>query len=495
MNNVSQLFIIVDDKSKWKPYYPTDQVISAEEYLFDKKYQVQNRINIINLCLNSRYLSLGHYCSMIAEARGHRALPTVKTMGDLQAKSLYFNDLDFVQSKVEKAILAQKILSHDSFKILSIFGKCTNKYFQGIAQSVFDVFPAPILSIKFEFKNRWRIHSIKLEPIDVLKGEEEDFFANTLNIYSNKVWRSPKYRKKYNYDLAILVDPTEKMAPSDYRALKKFEKACHKLNVFCEFIGEKDYPRINEFDALFVRTTTAINNFTYKFVKAAEMEGLVVIDDSDSMIRCTNKVFVSNLLTKNNVPIIPGRYVSNLHPEMYRDLIEEFELPLICKIPDGSFSTGVKKADTYEELTLILEEMYQHSSLILVQKFMRTDFDWRIGILDGEVLFACQYYMSRGHWQIYNHQKNHNHRSFSGAYKTFHLTDVPPKVIKYAKKAAGLMGDGLYGVDLKEDDKGNVFVVEINDNPNIDAGVEDKILGEELYLKIIKYFIRKLDSN
>jgi glutathione synthase/RimK-type ligase-like ATP-grasp enzyme len=56
------------------------------------------------------------------------------------------------------------------------------------------------------------------------------------------------------------------------------------------------------------------------------------------------------------------------------------------------------------------------------------------------------------------------------------------------------MGDGLYGVDLKIlGDK--VYVIEVNDNPNIDAGVEDEILGKELYKKIISSFITRIEMS
>ncbi|MDU5676888.1 MAG: RimK family alpha-L-glutamate ligase, partial [Pseudomonas aeruginosa] len=61
-----------------------------------------------------------------------------------------------------------------------------------------------------------------------------------------------------------------------------------------------------------------------------------------------------------------------------------------------------------------------------------------------------------------------------------------------ALEAAGLIGDGLYGVDLKQaGDK--VLVIEVNDNPNIDAGVEDGQLGDELYRRILQAFVQRLE--
>jgi len=59
---------------------------------------------------------------------------------------------------------------------------------------------------------------------------------------------------------------------------------------------------------------------------------------------------------------------------------------------------------------------------------------------------------------------------------------------------SGLIGNGLYGVDLKQNDHG-IFVIEINDNPNIDTGVEDLRLKDELYKIIVREFIRRLDGR
>ena len=49
------------------------------------------------------------------------------------------------------------------------------------------------------------------------------------------------------------------------------------------------------------------------------------------------------------------------------------------------------------------------------------------------------------------------------------------ELLRIALKAANLIGDGFYGVDLKQ--VGNrYYVMEVNDNPNVDAGNEDGVL-------------------
>jgi glutathione synthase/RimK-type ligase-like ATP-grasp enzyme len=72
--------------------------------------------------------------------------------------------------------------------------------------------------------------------------------------------------------------------------------------------------------------------------------------------------------------------------------------------------------------------------------------------------------------------------------------EVPKAVLQAATKAAKVVGNGLYGVDIKQ--AGNkVYVIEVNDNPSIDAGVEDKYLGKTLYELIMQEFADRLEQR
>ena len=114
-----------------------------------------------------------------------------------------------------------------------------------------------------------------------------------------------------------------------------------------------------------------------------------------------------------------------------------------------------------------------------------------IGILNREPLYACQYFMSKSHWQIVNHGPSG--RFTEGGFKSWCIEDAPPEVVDVALKAANLIGDGFYGVDVKHNERG-VFVIEVNDNPSIEGGVEDGCLKGALYERILKEFMRRLDQ-
>src|SRR5690606_4272153 len=218
-------------------------------------------------------------------------------------------------------------------------------------------------------------------------------FADALNHYSRRVWRKSKGRKVYQFDLAMLVNTDEAMPPSDAKALKKFIKAGADLGIDVEIIGPKDYQKIPEYDGLFIRETTAIDHHTYRFAKRAEAEGLVVVDDPSSILRCTNKIYLADLFHKFKVPAPRTKILRRDNRALLDEAESTFGYPIVIKIPDGAFSRGVVKVTNRQELEEKTKELFQKTSLLLAQEFLYTDFDWRIGVFNNKPLYACRYYM------------------------------------------------------------------------------------------------------
>jgi glutathione synthase/RimK-type ligase-like ATP-grasp enzyme len=163
----------------------------------------------------------------------------------------------------------------------------------------------------------------------------------------------------------------------------------------------------------------------------------------------------------------------------------------VVKIPDGSFSRGVHKVNSPEEFKRIADELFEETDLLLAQKFLPTEFDWRVGVLAGEPLFVCQYRMARGHWQIVKHRADGSSRE--GGFKTFEVEHAPRELIDIAVRAARPIGDGFYGVDVKETDNGFI-VMEVNDNPNLEHGIEDQVGKDEIWMKVLRWFIERFEQ-
>jgi glutathione synthase/RimK-type ligase-like ATP-grasp enzyme len=260
-----------------------------------------------------------------------------------------------------------------------------------------------------------------------------------------------------------------------------------------ELITRKDYQRLAEYDGLFIRETTAIDHHTFRFVQKAEHEGLVVIDSPTSILRCANKIFLAESFAKHGVPT-PKTLMVNPKQKDAADWLErELGYPLVLKIPDGAFSRGVYKVADKAALVDTLAKLRNASALVLAQEYFFTEFDWRIGVLNHQPIFACKYFMVKGHWQIYRHNGG-GQEADSGGFVTLPTFEAPKAVINAALKAVRPIGDGLYGVDIKEG-KGRVAVIEVNDNPNIDHGVEDAFLKDRLYDMVIEDFVRRLEAD
>ncbi|NND90323.1 MAG: RimK family protein [Granulosicoccus sp.] len=488
-----RISIVISADDDWKPYYPSRDVTAVDTYLAAQEGPVAKTV-ILNLCRHYRYLSHGYYCSLLAESRGQLVIPSIRTINSLGSKSLYLLDLDSVGVALGKldALLQLSAQHGDAAEYTTsiYFGRSADPELKTLARALFDQFPCPILEVQFRRRDSWTISRLRMRGINSLNEEEQSLFADSLDQFSRNVWRKPRRRKQYRYDLAILVDPNEAMPPSDERALKRFEKAARSAGLDVDIITRKDFSRLAEYDALFIRATTGIDNHTYRFAKRAESLGCVVIDDTQSILRCTNKIYLANLLQVNRVATPRTRVLNRHQADCLEQAADDLAFPMVLKIPDGAFSVGVKKARNMSELTEIAGDFFARSALILAQEFYPTEFDWRVGVLNGSPLFACKYFMSRGHWQIYQHGEKG--QVSSGDFATMAVEEAPEAVIQTAVDATLLIGNGFYGVDLKQRGE-EVVIIEINDNPSVDAGIEDKFLGIKLYQRLADEFIRRLE--
>ncbi|MFA5119519.1 RimK family protein [Zavarzinia sp.] len=481
--------IVVEKRHDFRWDDPGQRVITVLDYLDHAEELKLRNVKVVNLCRDFAYLSVGYYCSLLAEARRDRVIPSVSTILELDQRALYkgaLPDLDGELKRCLKSCAAGKAPA----ELFVFFGKTDDADFENLAEAVFDRFRTPLLKLDIECEDgTWHIAALHALAPKEVPAELDALFLSALESYTQKRWVKPRMKSVPRYDIAILHDPDDKLPPSDARALHRFVRVGSELGMDVELITRKDFAKLPQFDALFIRDTTSVPHYTFRFAKRAEEEGMPVIDDPASILRCGNKVYLAELLAGNGVPA-PRTMI--FAKNRIGEIEKEFRWPVVLKIPDGSFSRGVKKAANRDELDAILKEMFKESQMVLAQEYMPTDFDWRVGILDRKPLFVCQYFMSKGHWQIVKHEQGGTYTE--GAGRTWAVDEAPREVVETALKAANLIGDGLYGVDLKQNEHG-VFVIEINDNPNIDLGVEDNVLKDELYRIVLRSFQRRIDQR
>ncbi|MBZ0097366.1 MAG: RimK family protein [Sulfuricella sp.] len=482
------ILIVVNNPRDWPLDVPGVTVVPARAYLTDPAYGSDRFARVFNLCKSYRYQSLGYYVSLLAEARGHKPLPRANTIEDLQSRNMVRLLTEGLDELIQKSLAPIK---SDAFELSIYFGRNVASRHEALSRQLFNLLQAPLLRADFERRDHhWRIRSVRpIAASDIPPQHQEFAIQATTEYFMGRRRRVPK-RAAPRYDLAILYDPDNPEPASNARAMQKFEKAAQALGMHVEFITKADFGRLAEFDALFIRDTTFVNHYTYRFSRRAASEGLVVIDDPDSILKCNNKVYLAEILARHRIPAPKTLLV---HRDNVDRIIPALALPCVLKQPDSSFSLGVVKVESEEELPARVNALLDKSELIIAQEYLPTEFDWRVGILDRRPLFVAKYFMVPGHWQIIKHGAR-KQDFVEGLTVALSVGEAPDRVVKLGLKAANLIGDGFYGVDIKQ--VGNRFyVIEINDNPNVDAGNEDSVLKDALYREVMGVFLKRIEAR
>jgi glutathione synthase/RimK-type ligase-like ATP-grasp enzyme len=481
--------IVVSRRSHWPLEIEGVEVVTARQYLSERPYSESSSLRVFNVCRSYKFQSTGYYVSLLAEARGQRVIPDVATLQDFLSRTLVRAVAEDVDELIQESLSG---VDDNRFFLNIYFGQTAERRYRALGRRLYTLFQAPLLRVSFVHADRWLIQ--QMSPLSFTQVPDED--RALLGDFAARYFSRKRFRRgriqQYAYDLGILVNPNESSPPSDRCALDRFMKAAGRAGFFAEFITREDYGRINEFDGLFIRETTSVNHHTYRFSRRAFAEGLVVIDDPWSILRCTNKVYLAEMLARLRLPC-PRTVIVQKEDLKARSFPESFPLgfPCVLKKPDSAFSVGVTRVHSAEELVEEVRRLFRTSDLVIAQEFVPSEYDWRIGILDNQPLFACKYYMAQGHWQIYDW--NREGGGVGGDSETVPVEEAPRNVVELAMKAAAAIGNGLYGVDLKQvGDK--VVVIEVNDNPNVDCGVEDAYLGDALYDTVLRTFRKQIDA-
>jgi glutathione synthase/RimK-type ligase-like ATP-grasp enzyme len=485
--------LIADDLRDLATLGAPFRMMTSRDYVLQPKLLSGSRPKIINLARNYNYQTDGYYASLLAEARGHRVIPSVETMLDL-----YDSDIseDTSIPELEEMLNKDREKAGGDYNIperfLVCFGETEDERLKGFGRLCFDWYRAPVVVVTTEINGKApmvEIKRLKLASFTSLKGDELKFFVDALTKYTGRVWKSPKARTIAKHSIAVLYDPNEKMPPSSVESLQHWARLAEKDGVEIEPITKKDLAKLAEFDALMIRETTSITNHTYRFARRAWAEGMPVIDDPISMMRCTNKVYIWERLIGAGLPSPQTMIVQD--KTSLEEVADTLNFPVVLKIPDGSFSRGIKKANDMGELKSLVHDFLEDTDLVIAQRFVPTEFDWRVGVLDRRAIFVCQYKMARGHWQIVNYKDDG--KWTEGGFRSLSVAEAPADVVDVGVRAANLIGDGFYGVDIKTGPDGPV-VIEINDNPNLEHGIEDATEKTQVWSHLTEWFVKRLNA-
>src|SRR5262249_47341833 len=142
-------------KHDWPSLMPNATVVSAREYLTDPSNGENRPARVLNLCRTDRYQGRGYYVSLLAEARGHRPLPEVKTIGGVGAGVLRKLMSGAFDDQLQRSLAHQ---AGDSYVIDSYFGRDPMRRNDALSQQLFSLLKAPLIRTRFNRESDvWRV--------------------------------------------------------------------------------------------------------------------------------------------------------------------------------------------------------------------------------------------------------------------------------------------------------------------------------------------------
>jgi glutathione synthase/RimK-type ligase-like ATP-grasp enzyme len=285
--------------------------------------------------------------------------------------------------------------------------------------------------------------------------------------------------------LAIYTERYTIRSSVELTALSNFRNAAFELGHEADFMFRNELKFLRNYDAVFIRALTDPLNTSYVVARWAEIQGKRVLDTSDSIRICCDKVAMYHRLARAGVPLPETRCLrqADLDPGHAGGLFEALGTPLVLKAPNSSFSAYVDRVTTPEAFVRVGQRFLRRADRLIVQQYLPSLFDWRVILLHGRVLAVLQYRFAADAWRTMERGPDGS----AGITRCIAREHAPPALLETARAAAAAIGDSLYGVDLKEIEGGYV-VIEVNDNPTIAATEEDRA-NPEIYTDIVRYLV------
>lgn len=287
--------------------------------------------------------------------------------------------------------------------------------------------------------------------------------------------------------LGVLYDVGSPVRPCRPDSVEHIARIAAKRGARTRVFDAGSLDALSGCDALLVRAETGVGNAAWRFAVAAERMGIPVIDDPGAILVASNKAWQAERFSRRGIPLPRWRLV---HAGNAREVGEELGFPCVLKQAYGCCGREVQRIADPAELEASVRALAALDTLLIAQRFVPGDFDWRVAVLEGSLLFAARYHYVPGYWKG---ARWHGEEAEIGVTEAVPKERVPPAIAACALAAAREVGAGLYGMDIKETPEG-AALLELNDNIDIDVDCEDAAEGEPLYHRLLDALLPERDG-
>jgi [lysine-biosynthesis-protein LysW]---L-2-aminoadipate ligase len=240
-----------------------------------------------------------------------------------------------------------------------------------------------------------------------------------------------------------------------------------------DFMGSKP-----EWDVVIERCVSQSRG--YAIAASLEAWGVEVVNPSHVIANCGDKLVTNALLAKHQIPS-PRTQVA-FDTDHALEVIEKMGYPVVMKPPVGSWGRLLSLIRDRDAAETVLEHKevlggYQHQIFYIQEIIDKPGRDIRAFVASGKCIAAI--YRNSDHW-ITNTARGGKAEN----------CEVTAELADLAERSARAVGGAVVAVDLVEDPKRGLLVIEVNHTMEFKNSVTTT--GVNIPLKIAEYAISRL---
>ena len=216
---------------------------------------------------------------------------------------------------------------------------------------------------------------------------------------------------------------------------------------------------------IFVRGTPTKDSHL-DLISEFERLGYCIVNNRTTINVCADKY--RNYVRLNDYGLTQPKTVLVPNKDMVETSFEALDtkFPIIMKTLRGSKGVGVLFVESKKSLDAIVQLVYKtdEDSDLLIQEYIKTDYDVRVIVLGGRVIASMKRDVVEGDFR--------SNYSQGGSVSKFDLTDVEEKQCLLAAKAVDGIFTAVDFIPAKNRDKNPPYILEVNSSPGTD-GIEE----------------------
>jgi [lysine-biosynthesis-protein LysW]--L-2-aminoadipate ligase len=244
------------------------------------------------------------------------------------------------------------------------------------------------------------------------------------------------------------------------------------------FTLTKEENKNYEADIYYQRSISYFRALYFNYILEKFLEAKVV-NSFETFLICGNKLFTTATFVKNFIPA-PKTSIS-FDAESALELINKLGFPLVLKPIFGSWGRLVSPLNDLESAKSIIETrqiMHPLYQIYYIQeRIKKLPRDLRVVVVGNEPIAAEYRYATNGEWRT--------NLAKGGKAARAEITEEVEKIVN---KVVKVFGEGIYGIDLMESEKG-LLVHEVN--PNVEFKGISEASGINIAKEIVNYLLKE----